>query len=106
MDTNGEWFWPVIPEGALILNLGQFLERWTNERFRATPHRVLPPKNNDRYSLACFVNTSLDTVAHKIPSCVSDDNPMKYPEESYWDFYKWYLQQTYTHYGKVAEEKQ
>ena len=104
MDTNGEWFWPVIPEGALILNLGQFLERWTNERFRATPHRVLPPRNNDRYSLACFVNTGLDTVAKQIPSCVSVDNPMKYPEESYWDFYKWYLQQTYTHYGKVAED--
>ncbi|MBL6770045.1 MAG: isopenicillin N synthase family oxygenase [Rhizobiales bacterium] len=104
MDTDGSWFWPIIPDGALILNLGQFLERWTNEKFRATPHRVLPPRNNDRYSLACFVNTSLETVAKQIPSCVSSENPMKYPEESYWDFYKWYIQQTYTHYGKVEEK--
>jgi|TARA_B110000196_G_C21132418_1_gene659210 isopenicillin N synthase-like dioxygenase len=101
LGTDGVWFWPNIPKGALILNIGQFLERWTNERFRATPHRVLPPRKNDRYSIACFVNTSLDTVAKQIPSCVSKENPMKYPEESYWDFYKWYLGQTYTHYGKV-----
>ena len=55
LDRDGTWFWPEVPDGAIIFNIGQFLERWTNERFRATPHRVLPPRHNDRYSFACFV---------------------------------------------------
>ena len=105
LDTDGVWFWPELPDNAIILNIGQFLERWTNERFRATPHRVLPPRNNDRYSFACFVNTSLDSEVECLPTCTGPDNPPKYPRESYWDFYQWYMSRTYTHYGKVGGEE-
>jgi isopenicillin N synthase-like dioxygenase len=104
LDTDGVWFWPDVPAGGIILNIGQFLERWTNERFRATPHRVLPPRHNDRYSFACFVNTSLDTEVECLKTCTGPDNPPKYPRESYWDFYQWYMSRTYTHYGKVKGE--
>jgi isopenicillin N synthase-like dioxygenase len=102
LGTDGVWFWPVVPDGAIVLNIGQFLGRWTNDRFRATPHRVLPPKNDDRYSFACFINTSLESVVECLPTCTSPDNPPKYPRESYWDFYQWYIHNTYTHYGKVG----
>jgi len=105
LDTDGIWFWPIIPDGAIILNTGWFLSRWTNDRFRATPHRVLPPRNDDRYSFACFVNTSLDVEAECLPTCTTPDNPPKYPRQNYWDFYQWYLTNTYTHYGKVDGEE-
>jgi isopenicillin N synthase-like dioxygenase len=101
LDTDGTWFWPEVPQGGIVLNIGQFLERWTNERFRATPHRVLPPRGNDRYSFACFVNTSLDTEVECLPTCTGPGNPPKYPRESYWAFYQWYMSRTYTHYGKI-----
>jgi isopenicillin N synthase-like dioxygenase len=99
LGSDGIWFWPDLPKDGILLNIGQFLERWTNERFRATPHRVLPPRDNDRYSFACFVNTSLDTEVGCLPTCTSPDNPPKYPNESYWDFYQWYISRTYTHQG-------
>jgi len=101
LDTDGVWIWPDVPDGAIILNIGQFLGRWTNEHFRATPHRVLPPRNDDRYSFACFVNTSLDAQVECLPTCTSPDNPPKYEPESYWDFFQWYMSRTYTHYGKI-----
>ena len=104
LDRNGTWFWPEVPDGAIIFNIGQFLERWTNERFRATPHRVLPPREHDRYSFACFVNTSLDSAVECLPTCTSADNPPKYPPESYWDYYNWRMNRTYTHYGKVGDK--
>ena len=104
LDVDDIWFWPIVPEGAIILNIGWFLSRWTNDRFRATPHRVLPPRNNNRYSFACFVNTSLDTEVECLPTCTGPDNPPKYPRESYWEFYQWYMSRTYTHYGEVSEE--
>ena len=98
MDTDGTWFWPEVEDGALILNAGLFFERWTNGRFRATPHRVIPPKRNHRYSVAGFVNPDLASVCAPLPSCVGPDNPPKYPTETYWDFYNWYMSSIYSHY--------
>jgi len=99
LDEHGQWFWPQVPDGALIVNIGQFLSRWTNGRFRATPHRVLPPRQNDRYSFACFINTSLDSEASCLPTCTSSENPPLYPTQSYWSYFQWYMKNTYSHYG-------
>ncbi len=98
LDTEGVWFRPPKMYDAMLVNTGQFLERWSNERFRATPHRVMPPETKDRYSIACFVNPSFEPVTECLPSCQGPGNPPKYPRESYWDFYKWYMANTYPHY--------
>ena len=98
LDTDGNWFWPEVEDGALILNAGLFLERWTNGRFRATPHRVIPPTNAHRYSLASFINTDLASLCAPLPTCIGPDNPAKYPTETYWDFYNWYMTSIYSHY--------
>ena len=101
LDTDGTWFWPELPEGAIIVNAGQFLERWSNGRFRATPHHVVPPRENDRYSLACFVNPSFDASGACLPGCSGPGNPPRYPAQTYWEFFDWYMTNTFTHYGKV-----
>jgi isopenicillin N synthase-like dioxygenase len=102
LDADGEtWFWPDIPEGAVMVNMGYFFERWTNNRFRATPHRVVPPTENDRYSFACFVNPGFDTPGDALPTCVSDENPPQYEPMTYWEYFDWYMARSYTHYGKL-----
>jgi len=101
LDTDGTWFWPELPADALIVNMGQFLGRWTNDRFRATPHRVVPPLENDRYSLACFVNPNFEAVGACLPTCSGPDNPPKYPTQTYREFFHWYMTNTFTHYGKL-----
>ncbi len=101
LDTDGSWFWPELPAGAIIVNAGQFLERWSNKRFRATPHRVVPPKRADRYSLACFVNPDFEALGECLPSCTGPDNPPQFPAQTYWEFFDWYMTNTFTHYGKV-----
>lgn len=105
LGTDKKWFWPDIPEGAIVVNIGQFLSRWTNDRFRATPHRVLPPKENDRYSFACFINTNLDAVAQCLPSCLPADGRPKYQPQSYWEFFEWYMKRTYVHYSDFTSEE-
>jgi len=104
LDRDGNWFWPEVEEGAIVMNLGQFLERWSNERFRATPHRVIPPTQNDRYSVACFVNPNFEKVCECLPTCHGPDNPPKYPTQTYHEFYSWYMHQTYPHYKEFAED--
>ena len=103
LDTDGNWFRPPQMYDAILVNSGQFLERWSNERFRATPHRVIPPKDTDRYSVACFVNNDFDPVCECLPTCHGPDNPPKYPTESYHEFYTWYMANTYPHYGEFDD---
>jgi isopenicillin N synthase-like dioxygenase len=98
MDKDGIWFRPKKVEGVIHVNIGQFLERWTNDRFMATPHRVVIPKSADRYTIPVFVNPDLEPVVECLPTCCGPDNPPKYPPESYWDFFKWYMENSYPHY--------
>jgi len=48
------------------------------------------------------VNTSLDAECKVLPTCTDESRPPKYPEQSYGSFFKWYMENTYTHYGKVS----
>ncbi|KAJ4723518.1 2-oxoglutarate (2OG) and Fe(II)-dependent oxygenase superfamily protein [Melia azedarach] len=64
-------------EGAFIVNIGDILERMSNCIFRSTFHRVQYRK--DRYTVAFFVYPSLEGTIECIPSCVSAENPPKYP---------------------------
>ena len=54
---------------------------WTNDRYCSTPHRVKPmTSDRDRYSIAYFVDPDTDTPVSAFESCISDDNPPKYPD--------------------------
>ncbi|MAF49497.1 MAG: 2-oxoglutarate and iron-dependent oxygenase domain-containing protein [Rhodospirillales bacterium] len=103
LDPDGNWFRPPRMAGEILVNTGQFAERWSNERFRASPHRVIPPIDKDRYSVAVFVNTAFEPVCECLPGCCSPDNPPKYGPETYWDFYNWYMTNAYPHYDEFAE---
>jgi isopenicillin N synthase-like dioxygenase len=57
-------------EGAYVVNLGELMARWTNDRFVATPHRVLRPPETEReprLSVPFFLKPSHDTVIAPIP---------------------------------------
>jgi isopenicillin N synthase-like dioxygenase len=75
----------VVPEpGALLVNLGDLLAEWTNDRWRSTLHRVVPPAREAtgpvrRRSAAFFHDGNHDALVECLPTCVSEDNPAKYP---------------------------
>ena len=70
----------------------------------ATPHRVIPPKN-DRYSLAFFYNPTWNTVADPLPTCVSASNPAQFKPVRFQDYRDWYLTQNYlTEDGETRAE--
>lgn len=75
---DGTWVRPQVPDGALVVNLGDMLARWTNDRYVSTPHRVTNPTGRHRYSVPFFVNPDADAVVEVMPSCVSGDEPARY----------------------------
>jgi isopenicillin N synthase-like dioxygenase len=80
---EGAWHDVAIPHGALVCNIGDLLAQWTNDRWRSTLHRVLPPPASvdgavRRRSVARFLDCEPDMVIECIPSCSSDDQPARY----------------------------
>jgi len=81
---DGEWHGVVPPEGAFLVNLGDLLAEWTNDRWRSTLHRVVPPPSSVdgaavRRSMAFFHDGNYDAVIECLPTCCSADNPPRYP---------------------------
>ena len=95
LTQTGKWL-PARPiANGIIVNTGEFMNRWTNGRFIATPHRVMPPAR-DRYSMAVFFNPNHDTVADPMESCCSPDNPPKYDPVTMLDYVCWYIDRNYS----------
>ena len=96
LTTAEEWIPAPIIDGAILVNTGEFLNRWTNGRFLATPHRVRQVMR-DRYALTFFYNPSDDTVADPIDSCIDADHPAQFDAISLREYRDWYTAQNFLH---------
>jgi isopenicillin N synthase-like dioxygenase len=61
-DRGGEWVKAHPIEGTLVINIGDLLERWSNDRLTSTMHRVVNSSGHDRYSLTVFYDPDYNTV--------------------------------------------
>jgi isopenicillin N synthase-like dioxygenase len=95
--TSGEWFPPPLIPGTLLVNLGNMMRRFSNDRFLSTPHGVLNESGTDRYSLAYFHSPNPDTVIQPVATCVSADNPPKYEPAVYRDLVLAFYRANYFH---------
>lgn len=75
---GGDWTMVAAPARSLIVNLGDMLARWTNDRYVSTPHRVTAPPSRHRYSVPFFVNPDPATTVSCLPACVTADRPCHY----------------------------
>ena len=79
---DGEWT-PVVPEqGLFLINLGDLLAQWTNDRWRSTVHRVVPPEGDGparRRSAAFFHDGNYDAWVSCLPTCLAEGEAPRYP---------------------------
>ena len=86
---DGSWYGVAPVADSFVVNIGDLMQRWTNDRWVSTLHRVVNPEgqavtNERRQSMAFFHNLNGDAVVAAIPTCVSDSNPAKYPPIEAW----------------------
>ena len=77
-DSDGQWFKaPIIP-GTFLINIGHMIQRWTNDYYRATVHRVVSSPNKTRLSVPFFFEPNYDTVIEPIEKFCTNSNPTRY----------------------------
>lgn len=76
---EGQWVDVPPLQGAFIVNLGDMLQRWTNDAFRSTLHRVVNRLGQERYSAPFFYEPNFDTHVTCLPGFSSPDNPPRHP---------------------------
>jgi len=83
LTASGEWLAVDPPEGALVVNIGDMLDRLTNGKLRSTTHRVVNPTGEAayraRYSMPFFLHFRPDYVIETLPSCIDPAAPEDHP---------------------------
>ena len=95
--SDGVWVEAPALEGTFLVNSGDMLHRWTNERFLSTPHRAFNASGGDRYAIPFFFDCNIDHEIACLPSCQGPDNPPKYPPTTYLKHMDWFTGQIYDH---------
>jgi isopenicillin N synthase-like dioxygenase len=81
---DGTWLDVPIVAGTFIVNIGDLMARWTNDRWVSTLHRVVNPPEDQamasrRQSLVFFHNPNYDALIECLPTCRAPGEPAKCP---------------------------
>jgi isopenicillin N synthase-like dioxygenase len=79
VQRDGRWHLVESRPDALVVNIGDIVQVWSNDQYKAALHRVaVANPNAERYSIPFFLNPSYDTVYEPLPSTVTRERPAAY----------------------------
>jgi isopenicillin N synthase-like dioxygenase len=82
---EGAWIRPPAIPGTFVVNSGEMLGRYSNDRFAPTPHRVINQSGRLRHAIPFFYGPDNDAVIEVVPSCTGPGNPPRYEPLLYAD---------------------
>ncbi|KAI4354534.1 hypothetical protein L6164_003386 [Bauhinia variegata] len=83
---KGGWV-PVNPiPDALVVNVGDVIEIWSNGRYKSIEHRAVTNKNKGRFSYASFLDPRDDVEVEPLDHMVDDQRPKIYRRVRYGDY--------------------
>lgn len=88
LNREGQWIIARPVEGTIVVNIADFLQRITNDRYQSTVHRAVNNSGRERVSIPFFFGFSLDESCGVLDSCVGADGVRKYDEISCEDWIK------------------
>ncbi|MGR5222361.1 isopenicillin N synthase family dioxygenase [Vibrio parahaemolyticus] len=105
-DVNGTWLDAPPVANSFVVNIGDLMQRWTNNRYKSTPHRVVSPTDNiTRFSMPFFVEPDFDTPVTTLDSCLSPGETSRYPTITAGDWILSRFSETYE-YRSEGEKKE
>jgi len=89
-NNKGEWIDAIAKEDEIVVNVGDMLSRYTNNKLKSTIHRVVnPPKeywSKSRYSIPFFLHPVGSMKLNVLENCIDNENPKKYDDITAHDF--------------------
>jgi len=76
-NSVGDWVAATPLEGSFVINIGDMMQRWTNNIYSSTIHRVVDATGGSsrRFSIPFFYNANCDAMVECLPTCTSEDRP-------------------------------
>ena len=84
LNKSGEWISVTALPDQIVVNVGDMLQRLTNNKLKTTTHRVVnPPREKwgtSRYSIPFFLHPRSEVSLNCLPSCISESNPKNFSD--------------------------
>ncbi len=93
--ASNSWVHADPIPGTFVVNLGDMISRWTNDRYRSTLHRVVNESGRERYSIPFFFVGHPDHMVECLPNCLGPGEQPKYAATTVEDHLKAMYQRTY-----------
>ncbi len=85
---------PEVP-GGFIINSGDMMKRWTNDRFLSTQHMAVNDSDRHRYAAVFFFSPNLDHEIACLPGCVDPGEQPRYSPVTYRAYRRWFMESNY-----------
>ena len=99
--TDDSWIDATPLEGALVVNVGDMMQIWSNDRYRAALHRVRPLTDRPRYSIPFFFNPAYSTDV--VPLAATATESPKYRSVNWGRFRQARTDGDYADYGQEIQ---
>jgi isopenicillin N synthase-like dioxygenase len=83
---DGAWHLVQPRSDALVVNIGDIVQVWSNDQYRASLHRVTANETNDRFSAPFFFNPAYRADYAPLPTMVDADHPARYQPINWGEF--------------------
>jgi len=100
---DGTWHLVEPRDDALVVNIGDIVQVWSNDRYRAALHRVTSGTRADRYSVPFFCNPSYDTDYEPLPTMIDAAHPPRYRAINWREFRTRRAAGDYADYGNEVQ---
>lgn len=103
---NGAWHLVEPRSDALVINIGDIAQVWSNDRYFAALHRVIASAEKPRFSIPFFLSPAYRTNYSPVPTMVTDERPPRYKEINWGEFRKRRTDGDYADYGEEVQIEQ
>lgn len=100
---EGRWYLVEPRPDAMVINIGDIVQVWSNDRYAAALHRVLVSSEKDRYSAPYFFNPAYATTYAPLPSMVDEQFPARYRPINWGEFRSRRADGDYADYGAEVQ---
>ncbi|KAF5183911.1 2-oxoglutarate and Fe(II)-dependent oxygenase superfamily protein [Thalictrum thalictroides] len=86
--SDGEWVRVKPVPYSYIINVGDIIQVWSNEKYESVEHRVMVNSERERFSIPFFFNPGHEVMVKPIEELISEESPAKYKEYNWGKFFK------------------